>query len=134
MKKTTLTSLLAATIFGGMSLSVSADQIFVAQEGLQQVSIFANGAIEPYANGVGLVYGLAADGSGNLYAAGAGNDTIYKVNSSGAVSTFASSSVLGSPSGLAFDTAGNLYTSGNGYGGTVNKISPGGVIVPCSLE
>lgn len=128
MKKTSLASLLVATIFAGMLLHVSADQIYVAQEQSQQVSTVIDGVIEPYANGVGLVYGLAVDGSGNLYAAGAGNDTIYKVNPSGAVSTFASSSLLGSPSGLAFDAAGNLYTTGNGYGGTVNQISPSGVI------
>ncbi len=120
-------SLLAAAIFGGVLLQVSADQIYVAQEQLFQVSTVTGGVVKPYASGVGLVYGLAADGSGNLYAAGAGNDTIYKVNSSGAVSTFASSSVLGSPSGLAFN-GGNLYTSGNGWGGTVDQInSSGGV-------
>lgn len=130
MKKTSLTSLLVATIFAGMLLHVSADQIYVAEEQLEQVSSVTGGVIQPYASGVGLVYGLAADGSGNLYAAGAGNDTIYKVNSSGAVSTFASSSVLGSPSSLAFDAAGNLYTSGDGFGGTVNRISPSGVIIP----
>lgn len=127
MKTTSLASL-ATTIFAFMLLHVSADQIYVAQEGSLQVSTVTDGRVQPYANGVGLVYGLAADGSGNLYAAGAGNDTIYKVNSSGAVSTFASSSVLGSPSGLAINAAGNLYTSGNGLGGTVDQINSCGAV------
>jgi hypothetical protein len=120
-----LTALLLASL-----LSCAADTIYVAEEQLTRVSLVQPGSIQAFANGVGLVYGLESDGKGNLYAASAGDDHIYKVNSSGAVSTFASGSVMGSPSALAFDSAGNLYTSGQGWGGTITRISPAGVITP----
>jgi sugar lactone lactonase YvrE len=118
-----LGSLLATTspVFG--------DVVYVAEEQLTRVSIIQNGSIQPLCNAVGLVYGLAIDSSGNIYAAGTGDDTIRKVTPNGVVSVYASSSVLGSPGGLAFDSFGNLYTSGGGYGGTVNKITPSGAII-----
>jgi sugar lactone lactonase YvrE len=108
----------------------AADTIYVAEEQLLRVSLVQPGSIHPFANGVGLVYGLESDGKGNLYAADAGGDHIYKINSLGAVSTFASGSVMGSPSALAFDNAGNLYTSGQGWGGTITRINPDGIITP----
>src|SRR3954471_8360139 len=120
-----LTALLLAPF-----VTCAADTIYVAEEQLLRVSLVQPGSIHPFANGVGLVYGLEPDGMGNLYAADAGGDHIYKINALGAVSTFASGSVMGSPSALAFDTAGNLYTSGEGWGGTITRITPAGVITP----
>ena len=111
------------------SSNAAAAVIYVAEEQLERVSLVQpNGSIQPFANGVGLPYGLTLDQSGNLYVAGAGNDTIYKVTPAGIESVYASNSSLGSPEGLAFDSAGNLYTSGYGWGGTVNRISPNGTI------
>jgi streptogramin lyase len=111
------------------SSNAAADVIYVAEEQLTRVSLVQpNGSIQPFANGVGLPYGLTLDQSGNLYVASAGNDTIFKVTPPGIKSVFASNSSLGSPDGLAFDSAGNLYTSGYGWGGTVNRISPNGTI------
>jgi sugar lactone lactonase YvrE len=129
MKRSITAGFLALGVVAAMTQPVVADVIYVAEEQLTRVSIVQpSGAIQPFSYGVGLVYGLALDRSGNLYAAGAGDDTIRRVTSDGGLSFYASSSVLGSPGGLAFDTAGNLYTSGAGWGGTVNKISSTGVI------
>jgi sugar lactone lactonase YvrE len=126
MKRTSIVAVLA--VLFAMTLSAAADVIYVAEEQLLRVStIQPNGQIQPYSYGAGLVYGLALDHAGNLYAAGAGDDTIRRMTPSG-VSVYASSSTLGSPSGLAFDNAGNLYTSGLGWGKTVNRISPDGTI------
>ncbi|MEO8429077.1 MAG: hypothetical protein ABI651_18455 [Verrucomicrobiota bacterium] len=121
-------SLLTA-LLGVSTTAPGADVIYVAEEQLQRVSIVQpNGAIQPFANDVGLVYGLALDSVGNLYVAGTWDDTIRKVTPAGAISVYASSSTLGSPAGLAFDGAGNLFTAGFGFGGTVNRISPNGTV------
>lgn len=82
--------------------------------------------------------GLAFDGSGNLYVANNGNNTIVKFNSSGGIlstnsSVFANTG-LDLPQGLAFDSAGNLYVAnqhgGTGLGvgiGSVEEFTPGGI-------
>lgn len=109
--------------------SASATDIFyVAEEQLTRVSIIQNGHPTPFANGAGLVYGLTVDGSGNVYAAGTGDDTIRKITPNGTVSVYASDSSLGSPNGMTFDSSGNLYTTGYGWGGTVNRITPNGAV------
>ena len=68
-------------------------------------------------------YGVAVDGAGNLYIADWGNNRIRKVDSTGAISTFAGTGTSGfggdggaataaqlyGPAGVAVDGAGNLY-------------------------
>jgi len=127
INKTLLTLLAGLTVisckvFGG-------DVFYVAEEQLQRVSIVQpDGGLQTFANGVGLVYGLALDSHGNVYAAGTGDDTIREVTSGGGVSVYASASILGSPSGLAFDADGHLFTCGAGWGGTINRIGTNGMV------
>lgn len=128
MKKSAVKLIMVLGISGLLVARAGGATIYVAEEQLTRVSIASPSGPHAFSGGVGLVYGLALDGQGNLYAAGAGDDTIRKITLGGVVSVFASSSVLGSPSGMAFDHAGNLYTSGQGWGGTVDRISPNGTI------
>jgi DNA-binding beta-propeller fold protein YncE len=44
------------------------------------------------------------------------------------VSTFAVGGNLSQPFGLAFDSLGNLYAANQGGGGSVSKITPGGLV------
>lgn len=68
--------------------------------------------------------GVVVDGSGNIYIADTGNNSVRKVDTSGNITTFAgnggqagyggdgsgaSGAYLNHPSGLAFDSSGNLY-------------------------
>lgn len=86
-------------------------------------------------------YGVAVDGSGNVFVADAGNNTIRKVTPAGVVTTFAgrdgsnAGSLDGSggdarfnnPSGLAADTSGNLFVSDTNNH-TIRKITAGGAV------
>jgi hypothetical protein len=85
-------------------------------------------------------FGVAVDGSGNLYVADTFNNTVRKISASGVVATLAgtpgiSGSADGSgaagrfsnPYGIAVDGAGNLYVADTGNH-TVRKITPGGVV------
>ena len=82
--------------------------------------------------------GVAVDGSGNLYVADGGTDTIRKVSPGGVVTTLAGSSAgsgyadgMGSaarftqPGGVAVDGSGNLYV---GDDDKIRKVTPGGVV------
>jgi len=86
-----------------------------------------NGTKTVFAAGVGHAFGLAFDGSGNLFVAGSATvkrksvDTIFKVTPTGVVSTFAAG--LNSPRALAFDGSGNLFVSDEGSG-RILKFSP----------
>jgi DNA-binding beta-propeller fold protein YncE len=55
-------------------------------------------------------FGLAFDAAGNLFAAAAGENTIYKFAPDGTRTVFASD-IEGFPTDLAFDVAGNLFVS-----------------------
>jgi hypothetical protein len=99
----------------------------VGEEHLMRVtSVQTNGTLQPFASGVGLVYGLAFDPAGDLYATGASENTIRKIATNGAVSVFVTSTALGVPTGLAADSTGNLFTCG--LGGAVNRITSSGTI------
>lgn len=85
-------------------------------------------------------WGLAVDGSGNVYVADSGNHTIRRITPAGVVTTFAgdagvsgsndgtgTAARFASPSGLAFDAAGNLFVSDYGNS-TVRRITPAGAV------
>ncbi|MEI6715502.1 MAG: MBG domain-containing protein [Verrucomicrobiota bacterium] len=84
--------------------------------------------------------GVAVDGSGNVYVADTGINTIRKITSGGVVSTLAGSTGLfgsadgtGSaarfvyPNGIAVDGSGNVYVADTGNA-TIRKITKGGVV------
>ena len=85
-------------------------------------------------------YGVAVDGSGNVYVADSYNHTIRKITSAGVVSTLAglsgspgSANGTGAaarfnyPSGVAVDGSGNVYV-GDNSNHTIRKITPAGVV------
>ncbi len=86
-------------------------------------------------------YGIAFDGTGNLYIDDAHNNRIRKVNSSGIITTVAGNGMAGSngnggqataaeignPTGIAFDDSGNLYICD--YSGfSIRKVNTSGII------
>src|SRR5262249_16432455 len=72
---------------------------------------FTPGAVQSTFGSVpGQGFGLAFDGAGNLYAADAVDEIIYKFTTDGTRTVFASLT-NGGPVGLAFDKAGNLFVS-----------------------
>jgi streptogramin lyase len=85
-------------------------------------------------------FGVAVDGSGNVYVADAGNDEIRKVTPGGTVTTVAgspgqvgnadgtgSSALFDGPLGLVVDGNGNIYVSDTSND-TIRKITPAGVV------
>ena len=83
--------------------------------------------------------GLAVDGSGNVYIAASGNNTIRMISPFGIVTTLAGSASSGNadgigavasfnqPHGVATDGNGNVYVADQ-YNNTIRKIAPGGVV------
>ena len=87
-----------------------------------------------------LPYGIALDGSGNVYVADLGNQQIRKITAAGTVVTYAGNGIRGyfdspialfaqfnSPKGLAADASGNVYVTDSGNG-SIRKISPAGQV------
>lgn len=111
------------------------------------VSTFAGSAgVSGATNGVGGLarfgtpFGLATDGSDNVYVADTSNNTIRKITPSGMVSTLAgvagsygSSDGTGTlarfdtPKGIASDILGNLFVA-DYYNNTIRKITPAGTV------
>jgi len=84
--------------------------------------------------------GVAVDGSGNVYVADAGNDTIRKVTPAGVVTTLAgsagnpgsadgtgSTAQFYQPGGVAVDGSGNVYVADAGNN-TIRMVTPGGAV------
>jgi sugar lactone lactonase YvrE len=73
-------------------------------------------------------FGIAADTAGNVYVADSENQAVRKITSSGAVTTFASTTP-GGPAGISADTAGNLYVTATSLAtALILKITPGGAV------
>lgn len=87
---------------------------------------FDSSKVVTYASGVPGANGLAFDRSGNLYVSGGATGAIYKVSSTGQVSTYASGIIPTREeqkivvNGIAFGTDGQLYVS-NTSSGEVNR-------------
>jgi sugar lactone lactonase YvrE len=72
-------------------------------------------------------YGVAVDSTGNVFISDSFNNVIRKVNTSGIITTLATSSNFGYLAQMATDTANNLYVADNGSC-VVWKITPSGVV------
>jgi MYXO-CTERM domain-containing protein len=147
----------AARFFNPCGLAVdSAGNLYVADSGNQVIrKITGAGVVTTLAGTAGTSgstdgkgtaarfsnpRGIVSDGSGNLYVADTGNNTIRKVTTDGTVSLFAGTvgtfgSADGSgtaarfnfPNALAMDSAGNVYVADQ-INNTIRKISPAGSV------
>jgi sugar lactone lactonase YvrE len=83
---------------------------------------------------------VAVDGSGNIFVADTGNNTIRKITPAGVVTTFAgtagspgstdgtgSAARFNSPCGVAVDGSGNVFVADTGSN-TIRKVTPTGVV------
>jgi sugar lactone lactonase YvrE len=108
------------------------------------VSTLAGSAIFGSEDGAGAaaqfdsLNGVAVDGTGNLYVADQGNQTIRKITATGVVTTFAGTAgELGSddgsaarfnfPAGVAVDSAGNVFVA-DLANSVIRKITPAGAV------
>lgn len=110
------------------------------------VSTLAGNGTAGFADGPGATalfrspYGIAVDGSGNVYVADNGNHRIRKISPSGDVTTLAGSGTAGfadalgaaaqfnSPSGLAIDALGYLYVA-DANNHRIRRISQDGTVI-----
>jgi Dockerin type I domain/NHL repeat len=85
-------------------------------------------------------YGVAVDGSGNVYVGDTNNETIRTITPAGVVTTLAGTAPVAAsadgtgsaarfyyPSGVAVDGSGNVYVADEGNN-TIRKITPAGVV------
>ncbi len=90
---------------------------------------------------IGYIWGICADGYGNVFLADEGNNRVRKINSSGIISTYAGNGGTGYsgdggpataaqiylPSGISIDAAGNLYICNYWYN-RIRKVNSAGII------
>jgi len=108
---------------------VTAQGIVTTVAGKAGVSGAANGTGS--AATFGGPYGVAVDGSGNIFVADTNNSRIRKITPDGVVSTFAASTGVGPslafPTSVAVDAAGNVYVA-EGFRNLIKKVTPDGKI------
>jgi sugar lactone lactonase YvrE len=78
-----------------------------------------------WSNGLNQPFGMVRDSQGNLVISNYGDNTLSKVDSAGAIRSFATG--LSRPQGLAIDGAGNFYVANSGDN-TVAKVAPDGTV------
>ena len=106
-----------------MSFNAQGDLFVATEQGY--IDEFTPGGVEStFASGLGLLYGVTFDTSGNMYVASWGTQSILEFTPGGAESTFASG--LDGPVGISFDSAGNLIVA-NYSAEDVLSINPAGV-------
>lgn len=69
--------------------------------------------------------GIAIDSTGNIYIASYGDNTIYKIDTTGKKTEFVSSNILEGPIGICIDKDDNLYIA-NYTKGNILKVTPQG--------
>jgi hypothetical protein len=147
----------AASFFypGGIA-STSAGVVYIADTGNHSIrAMNSPGAVSTLAGSAGqkgdadgagsqatfeYPYGASIDGSGHLYVADSGNNTVREITAGGAVTTVAGSGGLpgsadgaggaarfSNPAGTAVDASGNVYVADSGNS-TIRKIAPGGAV------
>ncbi|HZZ20828.1 MAG TPA: hypothetical protein VFE25_15750, partial [Opitutaceae bacterium] len=147
----------SATFFypGGIG-STASGTLYVADTGNHTVrQVTSNGSVTTFAGSSGqkgsadgtgtsatflYPYGVALDGSGHIYVADHGNNTIRKITTAGSVSTFAGSTgpagssdgtggaaSFSGPAGVAVDGSGNVYVADSGNS-SIRKISASGAV------
>ena len=83
------------------------------------------GNVTTYATGFSNIYGVAADGSGNVYVSSTSAHKVFVIDPSKNVTDYATNfPVNGNVLGMTFDAAGNLYVADVSAG--VYKVLPGG--------
>ena len=128
----------AITIGQGSSLVVSGStpifqntpSLFVANLGAHSISVFNlqnSQFLSSISGNMSFPYGMAFDGSGNLYVANELNNTLGKFSSNGTFLSSISGNMNG-PRGVAIDGSGNLYVANN-YNNTVSKFSSNGTFL-----
>jgi len=135
-----------STVLGNAALSFAqgvatdgAGNVFVMAQDLKSPTLagiiykFApDGSPTVFRTTPGQSFGIAFDSAGNLYAADAGDQTVYKFTPGGTRTVFAGPSAFANgtfPVGLAFDSAGNLFVSTEGDPGndTILEFTPSGM-------
>ena len=105
------------------SPAARAEKLYVASTGYNSIYTFDTGigaaSKLTFASGLANPYGIAFDSNGNLFAAGAGNGSIYRFGSSNGMlsatpTTYATG--LNNPIALAIDSTGNLFEADYGSG------------------
>ena len=99
-----------------------------------------SGSIDGASASFNMPGGVALDGSGNLFVADSGNDTIRKITPAGVVSTLAglagssgatdgtgSAARFSAPIGLTVDSAGNIFVA-DAANSAIRKVTPAGVV------
>jgi sugar lactone lactonase YvrE len=102
------------------------------------VTAFAGGSFGP--DNLFLIFGLASDSAGNIYAAQYGNHTIRKITPAGVITTLAgladspgtadgtgSAARFERPNAVAVDSSGNVFVT-ELVNNTIRKITPAGVV------